>query len=124
MNPAIQLELTQSAAAEPRPGISRDAATDTQWLEQLLDTVEDWQTAAEILQSIGKPATDDNKRWLRDVASRAEYVLSGPGSPGYRHIRHCQIEEVDHYRNSLISQGKGMIKRGIKISRAAHEIFG
>ena len=104
----------------PRP----EAATDTAWLEGLLDTVKDWMTAAEILQSIGKPVTEDNRRWLRDVASRCEYVLSGPGSPGYRHIKHSNLEECAHYGDAKISQGKEMIRGGIKIRRAAHKILG
>ena len=128
MNSPVQLELAPVPAGTPgggtRPTGEATDATDTAWLERMLDTVRDWQTAAEILQSIGRPVTEDNKRWLRDVASRAKYVLSGPGSPGYRHIKHSNLEECAHYREANFSQGKGMIKRGIKISRAAHEIFG
>ena len=105
----------------PKPG---DYATEVAWLEHLLDMERDWLTAAEILQRIGRPVTDDNKRWVRNVANRAECVLSGPGSPGYKHMKHCKIEDIVHYARALIAQGKEMIRRGIKLIRNAHKIFG
>lgn len=99
------------------------ASRDVAWLENLLRGAGCWMPAKEILISIGREPSDDNKRWLRDIANRARCVLSGPGSPGYKHIGHCTPEEIEHYKNSLISQGKDMIRRGLKIQRAAHEIF-
>jgi len=105
----------------PKPG---DYATETAWFEALLDLRKEWVTAAEVLAAIGRPATDDNKRWVRNLARNSKHVLSGPGSPGYRHIKHSNIGECQHYRDAQISQGKEMIRNGIKISRAAHALFG
>jgi len=101
-----------------------DAVNDVLWLEKVLHDAKDWMSAAEILQLVGRRPGDDGKRWIRDLASRSKWILSGPGSPGYKHIRNSTPEEIKHYKNSLISQGKDMIHRAIKISRSAHEVFG
>jgi hypothetical protein len=116
MTEPVQLELKPPQA----PGVEQDVA----WLEKLLFDNGSWVTAAEILRAIGRPPTDDNKRWVRDVASRAEFVLSGPGSPGYKHIKHCKIEDIVHYAKSLIAQGREMVRRGIRLIRNAHRILG
>ena len=105
-----------------QPRHSADA--DVQWFEKLLRNHGDWLTAAEVLNLVLRKPSDDNKRWIRELASRSEWILSGPGSPGYKHIEHCTPEEIKHFKNALISQGKDMIRRGIKIARSAHQIFG
>ena len=115
------MPLNQPELLDQRP---QAADADVRWLENLLRVASDWMTAAAILQMIGRPPTDDNKRWVRDLASRSEWVLSGPGSPGYKHMEHSKAEEIVHYKNALIGQGKDMIRRGIKIGRSAHKIFG
>ena len=102
--------------------LSTDA--DARALETLLHQRRGWLTAARILELANKPVTDDNKRWIRDVARRGRYVLSGPGSPGYKHIARATAEEIRHFKNANISQGKDMIRRGLQIGRSAHEIFG
>jgi hypothetical protein len=119
MTEPIQLELPTDAN-----GQDAHAEADVAWLEKLLLEAKGWMTAAEILQAIGRPVTDDNKRWIRNVASRAEFILSGPGSPGYKHMRNCEIEDVVHYARALIAQGREMVRRGIRLIRNAHRLIG
>ncbi len=94
------------------------------WLEELLLDAGNWMTAAEILDTIGFKHSDDNKRLIRRLASASEVVLSGPGSPGYKHLKNCKIEEAKHYANAGISQGREMVHRSIRILRSAHKIIG
>ena len=101
-----------------------EAVDDVLWLEKVLHDNNGWMTSTEILQLIGRPATDAGQRWLRRLASLSKWILSGPGSPGYRHIACSTPDEIRHYYNSNISQRKEMIARGIRIKRAAHEVFG
>jgi len=124
MNQPAQLELEHRPGGSPRRRrvLCHEPDADVEWLEHLLQMGRDWQTAAEILAAILRPPTDDNKRWLRDLASRSEWILSG--QLGYKNLEHATAEEIDHAANWLISQGKKMIRRGIALRRNAHRIFG
>ena len=117
LNSSAQLELSpQSAVHSP----DQDVA----WFEHILHLGRDWQTANEILAATLRTPTENNRRWLRGIAERSWLVLSGPGSPGYKHLAHCTPEEIAHCSNAMISQGKDMIRRGIKLRRAAHALVG
>lgn len=66
-------------------------------------------------------ALELSDRKVRQLAeASAGWIVSGPGSPGYCHLDHCPVEKVDHIASKLISQGKAMIRRAIKIRRKAH----
>lgn len=94
------------------------------WLERLLHASANWMTAAEILAAVDQDVKDDHKRYIRQLASASQVILSGPGSPGYKHLAHCTPEEIKHYTNAGIAQGKQMVKRAIRLRRSAHKIFG
>lgn len=115
LNMEKQLEL--SAQQPPR----HEPQADVNWLEQLLDGAGCWMTAKDISLTTQGKVLD---REVREIASKSKWILSGPGSPGYKHIKHATAKEIQHFKDALISQGKLMIKRGIRISHAAHEIFG
>lgn len=59
----------------------------------------------------------------RLAASSGGVVVSGPGSPGYCHIRHCPTEQLVHIADTLRSQGKAMIQRSLRIRRCAHAMI-
>ena len=60
-------------------------------------------------------------RKVRQLAEAANgLIVSGPGAPGYIHLNHCPTKQLSHIAESLISQGKAMIKRGIKTRTLAH----
>ena len=101
-----------------------EAVDDVLWLEKVLHDNKGWMTSTELLALLDRPATDAGQRWVRKLASGSKWILSGPGSPGYRHIARSTPEEINHYKQSNIAQGKEMIARGIRIGRAAHEVFG
>lgn len=83
----------------------------------------EWLTAAEVLGRLRMLSTDSNRRMVRSWAEASDgEILSG--QKGYRHIRHATPEEIQHAANWLLSQGKKMIKRGIKIRRNAHALVG
>lgn len=92
-----------------------------QWLERVLDEDRNWLTAQTLAQRSGGVLSD---RQVRMLAGASPRVLSGPGSPGYRHIRHATPEEVHHWTSALLAQGKAMIKRGTSIRRCAHGMIG
>ena len=78
-----------------------------------------FHTAREIAQSHGL-----SDRKIRQLAEAANgLIVSGPGSPGYCHLNHCPIEKSSHISATLISQGKAMIQRGMKIRRIAHTLI-
>lgn len=86
------------------------------WLERLLLDERGWLTAAKIVARSGDQLND---RQIRQLASASPNIISG--QRGYRHVDHSAIEELHHASAWLISQGKVMIKRGIRIKRRAHE---
>lgn len=89
------------------------------WLEDLLLGAKCWMTAADIAQTTVGRVTD---RDIRALASASEWIISG--QKGYKHLEHASPEESAHAKNWLISQGKLMIKRGLRIGRNAHKRIG
>ena len=69
-------------------------------------------------------ALDLSDRKIRQLAEASNgLVISGPGSPGYCHLYHCPTEQLGHIAESLISQGKAMIQRGIRTRKLAHQLI-
>lgn len=76
-----------------------------------------FHTAREISKELGL-----SDRKIRDAAEKADgLIISGPGSPGYCHLYHCEIGTVDHVTSKQISQARKMVHRAIRTKRRAHE---
>lgn len=78
-----------------------------------------FSTAAVIAKALG--VTDRKVRQLAEAADGL--IVSGPGSPGYCHLHHCPADRIAHLTETLISQGKQMIKRALKTRRRAHTLI-
>jgi hypothetical protein len=75
-----------------------------------------WTTAKEITEALH--FTD---RHIRKLASESNgLILSGPGCPGYRHIRRATPEEVQEVVARLRHQAHVMDRRCSEIHRAFH----
>lgn len=111
MNPATQQNLFEF----------RPEDTNVLWFERFLRERKGWHTAAAILRSIDRAESEDQKRWLRALASASPHILSG--QRGYAHLTHVTLGEADHAAAALISQAKKMIHRGLAIRRRAHAIL-
>ena len=106
-----QLELAPAPVRDPNIA----------WLESLLLERAAWLTAAEVAAaSVGRL----NERAVRQLASASVWILSGPGSPGYKHLKCATADEVNHYTAAAESQGKLMIERSLRLRCQAHAIFG
>lgn len=69
-------------------------------------------------------ALDLSDRKVRQIAEQnRNLIVSGPGSPGYCHLYHCPSEQIHHYTEQMISQGKKMIRNALITRRAAHAII-
>lgn len=63
-------------------------------------------------------------RKIRQLAEAADgLVISGPGSPGYCHLYHCDTKTLGHITATMISQGKAMIRRGIRTRNRARALI-
>ena len=63
-------------------------------------------------------------RKIRSLAEQADgTIVSGPGSPGYCHVKHCPVEKVNHITNKSISPAKKMIRKALKTRRIAHKLI-
>jgi len=115
MNAALQ--------REPQLGLFQEKpqSPNVQWLEDLLREHKEWMTAAEIVEAAHGRISD---RDVRALASASAWILSGPGSPGYKHLECSTPEENHHYTEAGLSQGKHMIKRALRLRRNAHRRIG
>lgn len=94
------------------------SAEDVERLVKVLKEAGVWLTAREIAARIGPPA---NERSIRAAANAAcPAVISYPGSPGYRLMSACTVEEINHSIAAFQSQGTEMLKRANLIARAYH----
>lgn len=106
----MQLEL--SLNAEEQPDLEQVAMLAT-WLYQSGD---EWITARRITEAL-----DFTDRRIRRLASASGgLIVSGPGCPGYKHVLHCDPQEVATVTARLIHQGKLMADRAHQITRAFH----
>ena len=103
----------------PKPPVAPDK--DVAWLEHFLDGGKCWFTASDILLSLGRPATDPGKRWLRNLASNSGWVIAG--QKGYRSLHHATPEEINHSCAWMESQAKIMGERCGRIRKNAHKII-
>ena len=108
----MQLELTLSAPADPE---LEEVARLTRYLYEAGDR---WVKARQIAAALG---VDDRKVRSLASASRGE-VVSGPGCPGYKHVRHCDPEEVARVTAQLTRQAKLMADRAGEIRRRFHGV--
>jgi hypothetical protein len=67
--------------------------------------------------------TEAQKRRLREVAEFGEgKVVSYPGSPGYKLLNDCSLEELRHGDRAVRSQIRGMAKKWKPIWRRMHAL--
>lgn len=106
----MQLELALHA---PPPADLADVARLTGWLYEAGDR---WVPAREITAQLG--LTDRTIRHL--AASSSGLVVSSPGAPGYKHVRHCDPEEIATITTRLEHQARLMGDRARAIRAAFH----
>jgi hypothetical protein len=107
--------ITELGLRIPGPDV---APEDVARLVAILSKADDWLTSREIAAQIGPPA---NERSIRAAASAAcPQVLSYPGSPGYKLMSRCTVQEIQHAIAAFQSQGNEMLKRAVLINRAYH----
>jgi len=111
--------------SEPSPGplpdlfTLPDASVSVGWLETMLRNAGRWMTAREIVLAARGTVSD---RLIREMASSSDWIISG--QKGYKHVDIASTDETVHASNWLVSQGKWMIKRGLRIRRNAHRRIG
>lgn len=90
-------------------------------VERLVKILEDdggWVCASDIGGRAGAGMSD---RTIRAAANAAcPQVISYPGSPGYKLMKFCTVEEINHCIAAFQSQGTEMLKRANLITRAYH----
>ena len=92
------------------------AATEVELLVRYLRNQPGFHTARDLSSALN--LTD---RKIRQIAEASNGVIvSGPGSPGYCHLDHCPTEKLSHIADTLLSQGRLMIRRAIRTRRLAH----
>jgi len=106
-------QYAQEKAAQTAGGTNADK------LIHFLFVREGFHTARQITAILGM-----SDREIRQAAEQADgLVVSGPGSPGYCHIRHCPPEKLAHIANTLRSQARIMLARSIRLRNRAHQII-
>lgn len=66
-------------------------------------------------------ALDLTDRRIRQLAEAADgLIVSGPGSPGYCHLYHCDPKTIGHIADTLRSQARNMLRRSIRLRVRAH----
>ena len=105
----MQLELGFRAPETDLQEVAHLAA----WLYEIGDS---WTTAREI-----SAALNLKDRQIRQLAaSSGGLIVSGPGCPGYKHIRHCDGEEIATVTARLRHQAKLMADRAGQITSQFH----
>ena len=98
-----QLPLTFDRPKKAKPGVAD--------LEAFLRG-KGWQECAQI-----SSATGWNERHVRKLAAASDLVVSYPGSPGYKLLADCTLEEYDRYRLARRSQARDMIAKVVRTDR-------
>ena len=75
-----------------------------------------WTSARRIQSALG--FSDRKVRALKGISGSR--IISGPGCPGYRHIDHCTLDDIDSSSNRIISQARHMIRDAIAMRKQAH----
>lgn len=69
-------------------------------------------------------ALDLSDRKIRQLAEASDgLIVSGPGSPGYCHLYHCDPRKLAHIADTLRSQARAMLARSIRIRKRAHQLI-
>lgn len=64
------------------------------------------------------------ERKIRQLSEAADgLIVSGPGSPGYCHLYHCDAETICHITATQISQARHMMRRAIRTRKRAHALI-
>jgi hypothetical protein len=71
-----------------------------------------WKTAKQTSEALG---WDD--RAVRALAAASDEVISYPGSPGYKLLEDCSLEEYERYRLARRHQAREMISKVIRTDR-------
>lgn len=71
-----------------------------------------WMKADQIA---GQTGWDD--RFIRDLASASDDIISSPGRAGYKLLAEATREEYERYRNGRRSQAREMIAKVIRTDR-------
>lgn len=87
-----QIELGQPSAEQH----------DIRWLETTLNLAACWLHADELITARGETVSYATKRWIRQLASESEWIISG--NDGYKHVAHATDEEIAHFVNRMQSQ--------------------
>lgn len=115
--------MTETQTELFRARESADTARAAEWLVDYLCD-KPFTPAANILQAMGMTPTEDNKRWLRTVrAATGDRVIGGPGFPGYMLLKQMTIEDLQHWKRSMISQAKAMISAAIRTEKLHHQLI-
>lgn len=78
-----------------------------------------FHTAKQLSASL---ALSDRK--IRQLAEAADgLIVSGPGSPGYCHLYHCDPDTIGHITATQISQARQMIRRALRTRNRAHKLI-
>ena len=79
-----------------------------------------WQHATDICDLLGWPHKESSLRKIRAIArASGGFILSYPGSPGYRLTREATIEEIQA-ATALRHQADEMRERWLEIERVYH----
>jgi hypothetical protein len=105
----MQLELSLHTPNTP------DQEEITRFVEWLYDQGDQWLTARKISEILGL-----SDRKVRQFARASVLVVSSPGSPGYKHMDHCDREEFFTSNSRLDSQAKDMAARAAAERREWH----
>ena len=82
-----------------------------------LRNLTNWASAQTISKRLGF-----TERKIRDLASKSKgLIVSGPGSPGYKHVTRCTGEEIDRIALRLQAQAKIMSTRAGDIRAKFHK---
>jgi len=77
-----------------------------------------WVLGRQLLAMAGKDCTEQALRDLRRLAARSEQVISGDS--GYCHVTNASLDEIRHSADRLLSQVREMVRRVVRLRRAAH----
>jgi len=78
-----------------------------------------WTTSSQILADLG--INDRKLRVLKGQSSNR--IISGPGCPGYRHLKFCTLEDLYEAAARRHSQAKAMIADYISLKKLAHSLI-
>ncbi len=78
-----------------------------------------WTSARQILEDLGI-----NDRKLRILKGKsANRIISGPGGPGYRHIKFSTIDNLNEAAARKHSQIRAMVADYISLKKLAHSMI-